>query len=86
MTTLLAHLVNTALALFLWLIVGRFVLDVLTGGRRNFFTDLFHRATDPVFRLTRHIMPGFIGDRAIPLLSLALLFGLRLLLLPLLRG
>ncbi len=55
------------------------------GGRRTFFADHFHRATDPVFRLTRRIMPRFIGARAMPLLSLALLLGRRLLL-PLLRG
>jgi hypothetical protein len=84
MSTVVIHLINTALALLFWLIIGRFVLDVLIGGRRNFFSDLFHRATDPVLSLTRRITPAFIADRYIPWLSLLLLIGLRLLLLPLL--
>jgi uncharacterized protein YggT (Ycf19 family) len=84
MIALLAQLLNFALALFFWLIIGRFVLQFLVGGRRNFFTELFRRGTDPLFRAVRWITPRFVGDGAIPWLTLLLLVVLRVLLLPLL--
>ena len=86
MIAFVVQLVNYALAFLFWLIVGRYVLDLLVGGRQNFFTDLFHRGTDPVFAVVRRITPGFIDSRHIPWISLALLMVLRVLLLPLLRG
>jgi uncharacterized protein YggT (Ycf19 family) len=82
MITLIAHLLNYALSLFFWLIIGRAVLGLLSGGRANFFTDLFRRGTDPVFRLVRRVTPGFIPDGSIPALTLLLLVVLRFALLP----
>ena len=85
MMAIIAQLVNFALSLFLWLIVGRFVLDLLVGGRQNFFTDLFRRGTDPVYALVRRATPRRVADRYIPWLTVLTLVLLRLLLLPLLR-
>jgi uncharacterized protein YggT (Ycf19 family) len=82
MIPLIAQLVNFALSLFFWLIIGRAVLGILSGGRSNFFTDLFRRGTDPVFALVRRITPEFIPDGSIPALSLLLLVVLRFALLP----
>ena len=85
MIAFVAQLVNFALSLFLWLIVGRFVLELLVGGRRNFFTDLFRRGTDPVFSLVRRVTPRSVSDRYIPWVSVVLLVALRLMLYPMLR-
>ena len=85
MMAFIAQLVNFALSLFLWLIVGRCVLSLLVGGRPNFFTDLFRRGTEPVYALVRRVTPRRVGDRYIPWLSVLVLVLLRLLLVPLLR-
>ena len=85
MIAFVVQLLNFALSVLFWLILGRYVLDLLVGDRRNFFTDLFRRGTDPVFAVVRRITPAFVGSRHIPWISLLLLVLLRLLLLPLLR-
>ena len=85
MITLLAEVVNFTLAFFFWMMLGRLVLTVLSGGRTTFFTELFRRATYPVFFVVRRITPAFVPDPHIPVLSLPLLLALRILLAPLLR-
>ena len=85
MITLLAEVVNFTLAFFFWMMLGRIVLGVLSGGRTTFFTELFLRGTYPVFFVVRRITPAFVPDPHIPVLSLPLLLALRILLAPLLR-
>ena len=85
MITLLAEVVNFTLAFFFWMMLGRLVLAVLSGRRTTFFTELFRRATYPVFFVVRRITPAFVPDPHIPVLSLPLLLALRILLAPLLR-
>jgi uncharacterized protein YggT (Ycf19 family) len=80
-----AQLVNFALSLLIWLIIGRFALGLLIGDRPNFAMGLFQRGTDPVYRLVRRVTPSLVDDRFVPAISLVLLFVARLLLLPLLR-
>jgi hypothetical protein len=67
---------------FLWFMIGRVVLRILSGGRRTFFTDLFERATFPVFWLVRKLTPAAVGDEHIPILSIPLLLALVILLRP----
>lgn len=85
MLTVLAHLLNFALSLLIWLIVGRYVLRLLVGQRENFITELFRVATEPAFRAVRLIAPSFIGGAYIPILTILALMALRLALLPALR-
>ncbi len=79
------QLVNAALSLFIWLIVGRVLLTLITGGHRNFFSDLFVRATEPIYRITRALLPAAVADRYVPLAALVGLLILRLALLPLIK-
>ena len=65
---------------FLWMMLGRIALAVLSGGRRTFFTDLFRTATAPAFYVVRKITPASVSDFHIPILSLPLLLTLRILL------
>jgi uncharacterized protein YggT (Ycf19 family) len=79
------QLVNTALSLLMWLIIGRLLLMMITGGHRNFFSDLFVRATDPLYRATRSILPIRLADRYVPFVVLVGLALIRIALLPLIR-
>jgi len=85
MLELVGQLLNFTLSFFLWMMLGRLVLGLLTGGRTNFVTETFRRATLPVFVAVRWITPASVSDRHIPVLSLPLLVALRILLLPILR-
>lgn len=85
MVTILAHLVNTALALLFWLIIGRAALNLLSRDRQNFFTGLFEKGTEPAYALVRRATLGSVSDRAVTLLTLALTILLRLALLPVLQ-
>ena len=80
--TLVAHLLNFTLSFFFWLIIGRAVLGILTGGRTNFVTELFRRGTEPVFFAVRRVTPAFVPDASIPILSLLIIVVLRFALVP----
>ncbi|MER3398568.1 MAG: hypothetical protein C4315_05435 [Chloroflexota bacterium] len=84
MVAVLAEALNWLLALFMWAIIGRLVLELITGGHRSIFSEFLRRLTDPLFWVVRQAMPRFVGDRFIPVLTLLLVIVLRLLLLPLL--
>ncbi|MGH8905855.1 MAG: YggT family protein [Egibacteraceae bacterium] len=86
MATILAHLLNTALALLFWLIIGRAALNLLSRSRQNFFTGLFEKGTEPVYELVRRATRHRASDRSVVLLTLALTVLLRLALLPALRN
>ena len=82
MPPLLFELVNYILAFFLWMLVGRIALTILSGGRRTFFTELFEKATAPPVFVVRRITPAFVPDVHIPILALPLLLALRILMAP----
>jgi hypothetical protein len=71
-----AQAVNSALALLMWVIIGRAALGVLTGGRQNAVQTLFDRVALPLFALTRRAFP-FVGPRWTPLVALLALGALR---------
>ena len=82
MGPLLAWLAYVTVEFFFWMMLGRLVLAVLSGGRTTFFTELFRRATYPVIFIVRRMTPRFVPDAHIPILSLPLLLALRILLAP----
>jgi uncharacterized protein YggT (Ycf19 family) len=59
-----------------WFLIGRGVLYVLAGGRRerNPVYKLFQLLTGPVIKLTRAITPRVVMDRHVPFVALVLLF------------
>jgi hypothetical protein len=83
MTPILFEIVNYFLAFFLWMLVGRIALAILSGGRRTFFTGVFEKATAPPIFVVRLITPTFVPDVHIPILSIPILLALRILLAPL---
>lgn len=73
----LVQFVNYTLALFMWLILGRATLGIITGGRPSAIQSLFDRFTAPLFALARRALP-FVGERGAPLAALLLLACLRI--------
>ena len=60
---------KSLIELSLMFIVGRFLLGLLAGAKRetNVFWQLLDVASKPVLWLTRHVSPKLILDRHIPL-------------------
>lgn len=83
--SLIAQLVNFALALVFWMILGRILLTLIIGSQPNFFMGVFHKATDPVYGLVRRATGGRVGEGVVALVSLVLVIALRIALVPLLR-
>jgi YggT family protein len=73
------QIINYTLSFFMWMIMGRAVLTLISGNRTTFLTGMFAKITDPVYRLTKKVMP-FAGERWVPVLSIVLIVILRLLL------
>lgn len=83
--SLLAQLVNFALALVFWMILGRLLLTAITGGQEGFFMGVFRKATDPVYTLVGRVTGGRLGNIATAVAALLFVTALRIALLPLLR-
>jgi hypothetical protein len=81
MSVLALIVIVGTLEFFIWLILGRIALRLLMAllgaQQTNFFTELFRRGTDPLFYVVRRATFGRVTDRYIPLLTLLLLFLLR---------
>lgn len=73
----IVQIVNYTLALFMWLIIGRYILFLLTGGGKGFMMDFFVKFTDPAFRITRRIFP-FLREGIIPLATIILIILIRI--------
>jgi uncharacterized protein YggT (Ycf19 family) len=78
MLAVLVEALNWFLAFLMWTIIGQLVLELITGGQRTIISEAFRRVTAPVFWLVRQATPPFIGDRFIPVFTLALVIVLRL--------
>jgi uncharacterized protein YggT (Ycf19 family) len=78
MLAVLVEALNWFLAFLMWTIIGQLILELITGGQRTIISEAFRRITGPAFLLVRKIAPPFIGDRFIPVLTLALVIVLRL--------
>ncbi|MFN8522936.1 MAG: hypothetical protein U0821_07480 [Chloroflexota bacterium] len=78
MPSAVAELLIVTTDFFLWFMVGRVVLALISGGRQTFFTQLFERATFPVWWVVRRVTPRAVGNAHIPILSLPLLLTLRI--------
>ncbi len=78
------QIVNYTLSFLMWMIVGRAFLALIVGNRENIVVLAFARITEPVYGVTRRLLP-FARGRWIPVLSFLLLAAARLALILLLR-
>jgi uncharacterized protein YggT (Ycf19 family) len=61
----------------MWMILGRSILVLMIGNRDNVMMRAFIKITEPVYRITRKILP-FTKESCIPAVSIALIIVLRL--------
>jgi uncharacterized protein YggT (Ycf19 family) len=61
----------------MWMILGRLILTLMIGDRDSVVMSLFRKVTDPVYKLTRKIVP-FAKESWIPALSILFMIILRL--------
>lgn len=60
----------------MWMILGRLLLALILGDRQNFLVSLFAKITEPVYRVTRKIMP-FAREKSIPWFSILIIIIIR---------
>lgn len=72
-------MVNYTLSFLLWMILGRVVLTILLGNRQNVIVDIFKKATDPFYFITRKVLP-FVSDKWLPAAAIILIIILRIVL------
>jgi hypothetical protein len=76
MSIVVIQLVNYTLSFLMWMIVGRGLLTLIIGNRPNIMLLAFVKVTEPVFNLTRTVLP-FAQGRWAPVLSFFLLAAVR---------
>lgn len=72
----IVQIVNYTLALFMWLIIGRYILVLLTGGKKGFMMDFFVKFTDPLYKITRRVFP-FFKEGFVPVATIILILLIR---------
>lgn len=63
----------------MWMILGRVFLTLIIGSRNNIMQAAFVKITEPVYRITRKIVP-FAKEGCIPFYSIGLIIVIRLIL------
>lgn len=76
MGIVVVQLVNYTLSFLMWMIVGRAFLTLIIGNRENIMLPAFVKITEPVYGVTRKILP-FAPGRWVPMLSFFLLAAIR---------
>ncbi len=77
MNIVVVQLINYTLSFLMWMIVGRGFLTLIIGNRQNIMMLAFVKVTEPIYRVTRTILP-FAKGRWVPVLSFFLLALARL--------
>ena len=77
MSIVIVQLINYTLSFLMWMIVGRAILARIIGNRENVMLLAFVKVTDPVFVVTRKLMP-FAPGPWVPVLSFFLIVAVLL--------
>lgn len=77
MNIVVIQFINYTLSFLMWMIVGRGFLTLIIGNRQNIMMLAFVKVTEPIYRVTRTILP-FAKGRWVPVLSFLLLALVRL--------
>jgi hypothetical protein len=84
MNMVVTQIMNYTLSFLMWMIVGRAFLALIIGSRENIMMLAFVKVTEPVYTVTRKLLP-FTRERWVPVLSFFLLAVVRVALILLLR-
>lgn len=71
------QIINYTLSFLMWMILGRIILTLMIGNRDNVMMRAFIKITEPVYRISRKIVP-FAKESCIPAFSIVLIIALRL--------
>jgi len=71
------QMANYTLSFMMWMIVGRGFLALIIGNRQSTMLLAFVKVTEPMYSVTRKILP-FARERWVPALSFFLLAAVRL--------
>ena len=77
MNIVVIQLINYTLSFLMWMIVGRGFLTLIIGNRQNIMMLAFVKVTEPLYSVTRTILP-FAKGRWIPVLTFIMLALVRL--------
>jgi hypothetical protein len=77
MNIVVIQIINYTLSFLMWMIVGRGFLTLIIGNRQNFMMLAFVKVTEPIYSVTRMILP-FAKGRWVPVLSFLILALIRL--------
>lgn len=70
------QIINYTFSFLMWMIIGRVVFVLMLGNRDNVMMRAFVKITEPIYRMTRKILP-FMKENYIPAVSIALIVVLR---------
>ena len=70
------QIINYTLSFLMWMILGRIILSRMIGNRQNILLSAFIKVTEPVYRITRKIIP-FAKESCVPALAIVLLLIIR---------
>ncbi len=79
MATRVVEVLNWLLAIGMWLVIGRAILDWITGGRSTPISRLFRLFTEPLYQLVRRASPR-LSAPLIPVVLVLVFATLRILL------
>lgn len=54
---MIEQVLNYSLAFYMWLVLGRAALSFFTTDMNNFFYATLYRATEPVYKVYRRLLP-----------------------------
>jgi hypothetical protein len=77
MNIVVIQFINYTLSFLMWMIVGRGMLTLIIGNRQNIMMLAFVKVTEPVYGVTRKLLP-FVTGRWVPVASFFLLAAVRL--------
>ena len=79
MNIIILQAINYTLSFLMWMILGRLILARMIGNRQNIMLSAFVKITEPVYSVTRRILP-FAKEGCIPFLSIVFIIVIRLIL------
>ncbi len=82
----LSAVIQLIFGFMIFLVLGRFILQVVRADFYNPLSQFFIRASDPMLRPMRRIIPGFLGLDMAAIVLLVILQGVELVLTHLIRG
>ena len=79
--------IDYAMGLVMWTLVGRFGMSLFVSEHSDFFfMKAFMKMTDPLIRAMRRLTPGFLVDKLRPLYVAWFIFMIRFCIMPALLG